>query len=321
MAAQRVIAVVGATGRQGGGLARAVLDDPSGGYACRAVTRDPDSPAAQALAQRGAQVVQADLDDENSLRRAFTGAHGAYCMTSFFEHFSPQREREQAGNLARAAKAAGVHHAIWSTEPGRDDWGVDTDPLPALGGYHVPHWEAKAEGNACFTDSGVPTTFLVLPMFWDNFRTPGAPQVPARGDDGVLAITMPTGDARLPGMAAEDIGRCAYGVFQAPDTIGRTIGLAAEHLTGAELAEGLTRAFGEQVRFDDIPLDALRAAPVPGIDAVANMFHVMTADNARYCARHDIDTSRSLNPRLQGFAEWLAGGGARLQAPAGAGQR
>lgn len=319
MAASRVIAVVGATGKQGGGLARAILDDPSGGFTCRVVTRNPDSPAARTLAQRGAEVVSADLDDEPSLVAAFTGAYGAYCMTNFFEHFSPDTELAQAGNLARAAKAAGVRHAIWSTSEGRGDWGVDSDQLPSLGSYTIPYWEGKAEGNALFTASGVPTTFLVMPMFWDNFRMPGAPQMPARGDDGVLAIAMPTGAAKLPGLAAEDIGRCAYGVFQAPDMIGRTIGLAAEHLTGAQLAEGLTRAFGEQVRFQDIPLDALRAAPVPGIDAVANMFHVITTDNARYCARYDVDTSRALNPRLQSFSTWLTADSASPQVPVGAG--
>jgi uncharacterized protein YbjT (DUF2867 family) len=81
MADKKIIAVTGATGAQGGGLARAILDDPSGEFALRAVTRDPGKDAAQALADRGAEVVQADLDDEASLRNAFDGAYGAYCLT------------------------------------------------------------------------------------------------------------------------------------------------------------------------------------------------------------------------------------------------
>lgn len=321
METQAVIAVVGATGKQGGGLARAILDDPGGGFTCRAVTRAPSSPAARALAERGAEVVRADLDDERSLADAFAGAHGAYCMTNFFEHFDPDRELAQAANLARAARTAGVRHAIWSSAESSRDWGVDSEQLPTLGRYKVPHWEAKAEGDQHFTDSGVSTTFLHLPMFWENFVTPGAPQVPQRGEDGVLTLTLPTGDAKLPGIAAEDIGRCAYGLFrQGGDAAGRTVGLAAEHLSGAQLAAGLSDALGEQVRFQAIPLEALRAAPVPGVDAIANMFQIVTADNEHYCARWDVGATRALNPGLQDFAQWLAATGAALRLPVGAGQ-
>src|SRR3954453_8078656 len=96
----KVIAVTGATGQQGGGLVRAVLADPAGGFAVRAITRDPDGARAQELAAVGAEVVRADLDDRASLERAFAGAHGAFCVTNFWEHFSPERERTQAANLA-----------------------------------------------------------------------------------------------------------------------------------------------------------------------------------------------------------------------------
>lgn len=320
MSATKVIAVVGATGQQGGGLTRAILDDPDRSYACRALTRNPTSEAARALADRGADVVPADLDDEDSPTRALHGAHGAYCMTNFFEHFTPERELQQAANLARAAKAAGIGHAIWSTTEGSRDWGHLHDRVPVLpGGYRVPHWDGKAEANQLFTDSGVPTTFLLLSMFWENFLTPGAPQFPQRGPDGVLAITLPAGEAKLPGLAAEDIGRCAYAVFKAGDEfVGRTVGLAAEHLTGAELAAGLSEALGETVRYNDIPLAALRAAPVPGADAVANMFQIITEANEEYCAHYDVAVTRTLNPGLQTFAEWVAASKDRMAAPVGA---
>ncbi|HEY5785644.1 MAG TPA: NmrA family NAD(P)-binding protein, partial [Microlunatus sp.] len=86
MSETKTIAVVGAAGATSGGLARAILADPSGGYACRAITRTPDSAAARALAYEGATVVRADLDDVDSLVAAFDGAYGVFCMTSFFEH-------------------------------------------------------------------------------------------------------------------------------------------------------------------------------------------------------------------------------------------
>src|SRR5438270_11110248 len=104
----KIIAVTGATGAQGGGLVRAILDDPEGGFVARSITRHPESAVARGLAARGVEVVQADLDDEESLARAFEGAYGAFCVTNFWEHFSPEREIVQGANLARAARSAGI---------------------------------------------------------------------------------------------------------------------------------------------------------------------------------------------------------------------
>ena len=115
MAEKKIIAVVGATGAQGGGLARAILADPAGGFAVRALTRDTASEQAQALRRLGAEVVAADVDDAASLERAFAGAHGAYCVTFFWAHFSPEREIAEARAMADAARRAGVAHVIWST--------------------------------------------------------------------------------------------------------------------------------------------------------------------------------------------------------------
>ena len=98
MADKKIIAVVGATGSQGGGLCRAILADPNGGFAVRALTRDPNKDKAKALAEKGAEVVQADLDDIESLKKAFAGAHGVYCVTNFWEHFSAEKEKAQAKN-------------------------------------------------------------------------------------------------------------------------------------------------------------------------------------------------------------------------------
>ena len=115
MSEKTIIAVTGATGAQGGGLVRAILADDSGEYTARAITRNVESDKASALAEAGADVTAADLDDVESLERAFEGAHGAFCLTNFWEHFSPEKEAQQAANLAQAAKNAGLRHAIWST--------------------------------------------------------------------------------------------------------------------------------------------------------------------------------------------------------------
>src|SRR5204863_4879184 len=111
----KIIAVVGATGAQGGGVARAILNDMQGGFRVRALTRDINSEKARALAAAGAEVVKADLGDLDSVKRAFDGAHGAYCVTFYWAHCSAEKEKAEARAMAQAAKRAGVKHAIWST--------------------------------------------------------------------------------------------------------------------------------------------------------------------------------------------------------------
>ena len=100
MADKKTIAVMGATGAQGGGLVRAILADPRAAFAVRALTRDANSDKARALAELGAEVVAADVDDVESLKRAFDGAYGAYCVTFFWEHFSPEKEAAHVRNMA-----------------------------------------------------------------------------------------------------------------------------------------------------------------------------------------------------------------------------
>jgi uncharacterized protein YbjT (DUF2867 family) len=132
---QPVLAVVGATGAQGGGLVRAILADPQKRFAARALTRNPSADKARALAELGAEVVAADLDDAASLERAFAGAHGIYCVTNFWEHFSPEKELAQAGAMARAAQRSGAAHVIWSTLEDTRQWvPLDDDRMPTLHG-------------------------------------------------------------------------------------------------------------------------------------------------------------------------------------------
>lgn len=213
---EKIIAVVGATGAQGGGLARAILDDPEGGFAVRALTRHPDSDAARALADQGAEVVEADLNDVDSVRAAFQGCWGAYCVTNYWEYFSPEREMEQARHMATAARDDDLRHVIWSTlDDTRRKVPLDDDRMPTLlGRYKVPHFDAKEEANAYFEGMGVPTTFLYTVFYWDNLVHFGSG--PQRGEDGTLNFVLPMDDAKLPGIAVEDIGRCAYGTSDSP---------------------------------------------------------------------------------------------------------
>ncbi|MGZ4328353.1 MAG: NmrA/HSCARG family protein [Solirubrobacteraceae bacterium] len=302
----KIIAVTGATGAQGGGLIRAILADPAAGFTARAITRNPASDAAQALAAQGVEIVQADLDDEASLERAFAGAHGAFCVTNFWEHFSPEREKAQAGNLARAARSVGIAHAIWSTlEDVRGYVPVGDERIPTLsGGYKVPHMDAKGEANRFFEEAGVPTTFLYTSFYWDNMISFG--MGPVRGEDGVLSITLPLADAKLPSIAAGDIGACAFGIFRQGQTwIGRSVGIAGDHLSGAELASGLEDALGEPVRYDVVTPAAYSAFGFPGADELANMFQFNTEYATDYIAARNLATSRELNPELSSYESWL----------------
>lgn len=307
MADKKVIAVVGATGAQGGGLVRAILDDPGGGFAARAITRDVNSEKARALAKLGAEVVAADVDDEASLERALQGAYGAYFVTFFWDHFSPDKEKAEARNMAAAAKAAGVKHVIWSTLEDTRAWvPLSDDRMPTLmERYKVPHFDAKGESNQAFTELRVPTTFMLTSFYWDNLIHFG--MGPKKGPDGVLAYTMPMGDKKLPGIAAEDIGRCAYGIFkQGQRWIGKTVGVAGEHLTGQQMAASLTRALGKPVRYNAVSPATYRGFGFPGAEDLGNMFQFKHDFEDYFRGARKLDVSRALNPKLQTFDAWLA---------------
>ena len=287
----KVVAVVGATGAQGGGLVRAILGDQSEDFVVRAVTRDVESPKAQDLARSGAEVVQADLDDFDSVRKAFDGAYAVFCVTFFWAHYSPAKELDQALTMARAAEEAGVHHAIWSTLEDTRRWIPLSDSrMPTLmGQYKVPHFDAKGEANRFFVDQGVPTTFLLTSFYWDNLIHFGLE--PKKGPDGRLALTFPMGDKKLPGIAAEDIGRCAYGIFKrGAELRGKTDGISGQHLTGAQMASP----------------EEYRRFKVPGAEELANMFQFKRDYQDVFCRVRDVAFSRALNPSLQSFATWLA---------------
>ncbi len=312
MSEKKIIAVVGATGAQGGGLVRAILNDPNGGFKARAITRDVNSDKTKALAKLGAEIVAADVNDLESLKRAFKGAYGVYCVTFFWADLSPENEIAQATAMAHAAKDAGVQHAIWSTFEDTRKWVPLTDNrMPTLmGKYKVAHFDAKSEADHVFTDLGVPTTFLLTSFYWENLIYGVGPK---KGPDGKLAITFPMGDKKLPGIASEDIGKCAYGIFKrGREFIGKTVGVAGEHLTGTQMAAALTKALGQEVRYNEVSPDMFRSFGFPGADDWGNMFQFKRDFEQIYCGARNIGVSRSLNPSLQTFEKWLAQNKSRI---------
>ncbi len=310
---KKIIAVTGATGAQGGGLVRAILADPAGGFAVRALTRDVNSGKAKQLAELGAEVVAANVDDASSLQKAFEGAYGAYCVTFFWDHFSPERENAQASAMAAAAKAEGLQHVVWSTLEDTRQWiPLENDSMPTLmGRYKVPHFDAKGESDRYFAEAGVPTTNMLTSFYWDNFIYFG--MGPKKGPDGKYAITLPMAGKPLPGIAAEDIGRCAYGLLKAGSGfIGKTVGIAGEHLTGAQMAAGFTEALGFEVGYNAVPPAVYRSFGFPGAEDLGNMFQFKHDYNEAFCGARSVAFSHSINPALQDFRAWLTANKAKI---------
>ena len=308
MKSTRIIAVVGATGTQGGSVARAILRDRTGDFSLRALTRKPSSARAQALAREGAEVVYADLDDLESIKRAFTGAHGAYCMTDFWGgDGDPERERIQGSTMAEAARCAGVQHVVWSTlEDTRRYLPLSDSRMPTLlGKYKVPHFDGKGEADDAFRRLGVPTTFFLTSFYWENFlRFPGM-QLRTR-DDGDVILAMPMGDKKLPGIAVDDLGLCALGVFGQTCSAGQTIGVAGEHLPCAQIAASLSKAIGRRVRYMDVDPADFRTWDFPGAAELSNMLQFKRDFQEVFCGNRSVERSRQLNPAMQTFDEWVS---------------
>jgi len=302
----KIIAVVGATGQQGGGLVRAILADPSHEFKVRAITRDVNSEKAKALAAQGAEVVAANIDSVEDLKAAFAGCYGAFCITNFWEHFSVDKEIQQARNQAEAAKAAGLKHVVWSTlEDTRKFMPLNDDShCPTLHGkYKVPHFDGKGEANDLFLQFGVPTTFLLTTFYWDNIPAYSSLR---KGEDGNYTISFPIADKKLSGIAVEDIGRSAFGIFKGGDKyLYKTVGLASDHFTGDEIAKVLSEELGVKATYSYIPPEIYRTLGFPGADDLTNMY-IFYRDFADYFGGiRKIDEVRAINPTLQSFRQYV----------------
>jgi uncharacterized protein YbjT (DUF2867 family) len=304
---KKIIAVIGATGAQGGGLVRAILNDPSGEFTARAITRNANSDKAKELSNLGVEVVEADVDDKISVKNAFEGAYGAFCVTFFWEHFSPEKEKNQAKDMAEAAKETNIKHVIWSTLEDTRKWiPLDDERMPTLmGNYKVPHFDCKGESNVYFEKSGVPYTLLHTSFYWDNFIYFG--MGPQKDPNGNLAITFPMGEKKLPGIAAADIGKCVLGIFKSGSSYqGKTVGIAGDQLTGQQMADTFTKIYGKKVVYNAVPASVYRGFGFPGAEDLGNMFQFKEEFEDYFCGARDLKFTKELNPEVQSFEEWLA---------------
>ncbi|MFI5709824.1 NmrA/HSCARG family protein [Kribbella sp. NPDC051620] len=305
MSEKEVITVLSATGTQGGGVARALLAD--GEFAVRAVTRDNASPKARRLAELGAEVVEASLTDVDSLRAAFKEAYGAFMVTPFWEHRSPARELVEVENLIQAAQPAGLRHVVWSTlEDTREAIPADDDRMPMLEDvYRVPHFDVKGgAADALFAKSGLPTTYLRMSFYWDNLITLMKPQ---RDPDGTLALHLPIGGTAVAGASSDDLGQAVLRVLRQPsETIGATLAVASEYLTGEQIAAALSTVIGEPVAYRPPSHDQFRSFGFPGAVELGNMFQYYTEFSEYYNGHRDLEASRALNPKWLSLTDFLA---------------
>lgn len=272
------ILVTGATGQQGGAVARHLL---AAGFPVRALTRDPDKPAAQALAARGATLVRGDLTDRASVDRAVAGAAGVFSVQNYYEAGGPEGEVRQGAALADAAKAAGVRHLVYSSVGSADRQ------------TGIPHFESKARIEEHVRGLGVSYTILRPVFFMDNWeRSRDA----IRG--GVLAQPLDP-EKPLQQVAVDDIGAFAALAFADPAAWGgRAVDLAGDELTMPRAAEVFARALGRPVRYERIPLDRFRQAAGAETAALFAWF-----DDVGYAA--DIPALRAAYPPLATLERYL----------------
>ena len=294
---RKTILVTGATGAQGGGVARHLLS--RGKFAVRCLTRNPESEKAAELARAGAEVVKGDLGDAPSLRPALQGCYGVFGVTNFWEHFA--KEYEHGKNLVDAVAAANVEHFVFSTLP----------PAKKISGgeLDVPHFDLKAELEEYARSLGLPATFVHVAFYFENFLYFFPPQ---KAGNGSFAFGFPQGDTPLAGVAVEDVGGVVATIFERPAEFrGKTIGIVGDDLPPARYAELMTQILQKKVVYNSVSRAAFAALGFPGAEDLANMFEF----NRLYIPnrRADLEQSRGLYASMQDFPTWLKANKARFQ--------
>ena len=286
---RKKILVFGATGAQGGSVARHLLS--RGKFDVRALTRNASSPAAQALREAGAEVVEGNLDDRASLRAALEGIYGVFGVTNFWEHFD--KEAEQGRNLINAVAGADVEHLVYSSLP----------PIAnATGGaLRSPHFDIKAEHEEYARSLGIPATFIHVPFYYENFLY-FLPPKPV--GDGTYQFGFPQGDTPLAAMSVADVGRIVAVIFEnREEYIGKVVKLAADELPPAAYAEAMSRRVGKEIRYAYIPRETFAAFGFPGAEDLADMFEFYRLHMPS--RKNDITALRAIAPEIQSFDTWL----------------
>jgi len=284
--ANKVILVTGATGNQGGAVAAQLV---SSGWSVRALVRDADKPASRALAWKGVELIEGDLDDPLSVGRAMRGVYGVFCVLSWRES-GIEKEIKQGRNITDTAKAYGVKHFIYSSVGGAER------------STGIPHFDSKWQIERYIYGSGLPATVFRPVYMMYNFNRP---ETRASILQGALTMDIKP-DRPLQMLAAEDLAVFVALAFENPSGyIGKAMELAGDEMTMPQAAEVFSRVLGLPVRFVE--------RPIAGADRVSKESAVMMEWFNRHGYRADIRALRVLHPGMMTLEAWLrkAGGWAK----------
>jgi len=288
MASKKIIVVTGATGLQGGSVARFLLND--GTFAVRAMTRNSKSPAIQELVSKGAEVAQADLNDLESLKKAMRGAYGVFGVTNFWApEVGYEGEVRQGKNLVNAAKATGIQHFVWST--------LDhTTAKPS-------HWESKAEVDDYLKKIGVPRTSLYTTFFMENFT---GSMSPSKRTDGSYDLPLPMiTDGPMAIYSAAETGAYALAAFIRPqDWLNKDLRIATAFLSPRQIAEAMSDVSGKIVHVQEINDEEFEKLKGKSLPEEMHDNNRALQDNPKPPFR-DPELTRKLYPEVTSFSAWV----------------
>jgi hypothetical protein len=292
----KTIAIMGATGAQGGAAVQAFHQLKESGnedFEIRAITRDPTQDKAVALEPFVKEVVKANGDDEESMVSALEGCHGLFVLTNFWEDLDVDHEMKTMRTVKEAAKKADVKHVVLSSfedsrqfvnnAENKDTWKV----IREEGGMYTPHIDGKGEVALEYMDE-LPTTELLTSFYYENFIYFG--MGPSRqADTDPYGITFPIGNAPMAMVAVADIGKCICAIFQDESLIGKSVGVKSTSMTGQEIADVFSKVCGQTVNYNAVPVDVYASFPFPGATELANMFRFYEENAEAFNAARDLD--------------------------------
>lgn len=295
---KKIILVTGATGAQGGSVAKALLDKNQ--FSVRILTRNPKSKKALALQLAGAEVVQGDLNDVESLKRSMNGCYGVFGVTDFWEHY--EDEYRLGKNLVDAVSLSNIKHFVFSSlaNYGQLSKGV----LP------VQSYDMKAELQSYAKSLNLPATFVQASFYYENLFGFFPLQKDEAGD---YFFGSPQGDTKLATISVEDYGGIVATVFEYPNEyIGRTFRAVGTDSTCAEYASILSDVLQQKVYYKYIPREEFAALGFPGAKEFANMFEVQRL----YIPNRLVDMIESygLNSNMHSFKNWAIKNKSKIEA-------
>lgn len=288
MSEKKKILVTGATGAQGGSVAKFLIE--SGNYDVKAFTRNAASDKAKALADAGAEIFEGTMDNTESMVEAMKDCYGVFGVTNFWEHFN--QEFEQGKNLVDAVSKSNIQHFIFSTLPAAKKI--------SKGKYEAPHLDIKADLEEYATGKNLKATYIHAAFYYENFLAFFPPQ---KQEDGTFAFGFPQ-ENNLRGISVEDLGGVVLYIFDHPEEfIGKTFFAAGDSITPKEYAAIMTEILGKKINFNFVPQEVFAGFGFPGAEDLAAMF---AFQQEFFPPPHaDAVESRKMYPKLKTFKEWM----------------